>query len=186
MDFENIKEKITKKHIIIGTSALVLIAGGITAGVVANSYDEQTTNANITERVTTATTIATTKATTTTTTTVTTTTAITTTKAEEKKKDDSKDKKDKESKADKVDSSKQDNNNTYNEPDYSYSEDDYSYEEPDYSYEEPNYSYEEPVNHVFSEEEAAEIENELIDAFGEDDYNAMMGWDLQQYTEETN
>ena len=48
MDFNEIKEKITRKHVIAGISALVVIAGGITAGAIAmGSDDEKVSNNNI-------------------------------------------------------------------------------------------------------------------------------------------
>lgn len=129
MDFENIKEKISKKHIIIGTSALIIVAGGITAGVIASNSDEQPVNAPVvteptTEVVTTAVTTTTAK---TTTTKVTTTTVATTTKKADKKKDN----KDKTDSSSKTEVSSNDNSN------------DYSYEEPAYEYEEP--AYQEPA-----------------------------------------
>ena len=151
-----IKEKISKKHIIIGTSALVLIAGGITVGVIANNSDEQPANAPIvetqptTEQVTTTATTATTKATTTTTA-ATTTTAKTTNKPKktEKKED---------SKSDNKTEVKDDNNTSY-EDDNNYEYDESQYEEPvnqetpkqdtpapESDYEEPEDSYEEEPN----------------------------------------
>lgn len=132
MDFNNLKEKITKKHIIIGTSAIVLIAGAITAGVaLSGDSDKENTDSNLVAEVTEATTTTTAVTTTTapqTTTTVTTTTKVTTT---EKKKEEKKE----ETKTE----TKQESNSSSDEGYYEESYEEEYYEEPAYEYE-----YEEP------------------------------------------
>ncbi len=130
MNIENLKSKITKKHLIIGASALVLIGGGTAIAVTANSNNSDTEPVKTAEVSTEATTevVTTTKATTTavtTTTTTTTTTKVTTT---EKKKDKPK----------KTEAAKQEE----------------YYEEP--AYEEP--VYEEPVKETPVEEPAVKEE----------------------------
>lgn len=95
MDFNNLKEKITKKHIIIGTSAIVLIAGAITAGVtLSGDSDKENTGSNLVAEVTetaTTTAVTTTTAPQTTTTVATTTTKVKTTeKKKEEKKEETK------------------------------------------------------------------------------------------------
>lgn len=123
MDFNNLKEKITKKHIIIGTSAIVLIAGAITAGVaLSGDSDKENTDSNLVAEVTEATTTTTAVTTTTapqTTTTVTTTTKVTTT---EKKKEEKKEETKTETKQESNSSSDE---GYYEEPAY-----EYEYEEP--------------------------------------------------------